>query len=103
SVHAPSRSTSRRTSPPSPRESAREAAVAWRAIVDTGAIDPLPGRYRLASSCLLDFRILGPLEVLDGDRPVRLGGPKPRATLAILLLNANRVVSVERLADDLYA
>ena len=52
---------------------------------------------------MLAFRILGPLEVLDDDRPVRLGGAKQRATLAILLLNANRVVGVERLADDLYA
>ena len=52
---------------------------------------------------VLEFRLLGPLEVLDGDRPVRLGGPKQRAALAILLLSANRVVSVERLADDLYA
>src|SRR6185437_13864040 len=33
----------------------------------------------------------------------RLGGAKQRATLAILLLQANRVVGVERLADDLYA
>jgi len=62
----------------------------------------LPGRYRLASPRVLDFLILGPLEVVDGDRFVRLGGPKQRATLAILLLSANRVVSVERLADDLY-
>jgi DNA-binding SARP family transcriptional activator len=52
---------------------------------------------------VLEFSILGPLEVADDDRVVRLGGPKQRATLAILLLNANRVVSVERLADDLYA
>ena len=52
---------------------------------------------------MLEFRILGPLEVLDDDRPVRLGGAKQRATLAILLLHANRVVGVERLADDLYA
>jgi DNA-binding SARP family transcriptional activator len=52
---------------------------------------------------VLEFRILGPLEVLDDDRPVRLGGAKQRATLAILLLHANRVVGVERLADDLYA
>jgi DNA-binding SARP family transcriptional activator len=52
---------------------------------------------------LLEFKILGPVEVLrDGD-PIRLGGTKQRATLAILLLGANRVVSVERLADDLYA
>ena len=52
---------------------------------------------------MLDFRILGPLEVVSEDGPIRLGGPKQRATLAILLLNVNRVVSVDRLADDLYA
>ena len=50
-----------------------------------------------------EFRLLGPLEVVLDDRPVRLGGPRQRAVLAILLLNANRVVSVERLADALYA
>jgi DNA-binding SARP family transcriptional activator len=52
---------------------------------------------------VLRFRVLGPLEVLDEHGPLRLGGPRQRATLAILLLNANRVVPVERLADDLYA
>jgi DNA-binding SARP family transcriptional activator len=52
---------------------------------------------------MLEFRILGPLEVVADEGPVRLGGPKQRATLAILLLDANRVVSVERLADDLYS
>ena len=58
---------------------------------------------RLPSRRVLEFRILGPLEVVGDGGPVPLGGPKQRATLAILLLNANRVVSVERLADDLYA
>jgi len=52
---------------------------------------------------VLEFRILGPLEVVGEHGPLRLGGPKQRATLAILLLNANRIVSVDRLADDLYA
>ena len=52
---------------------------------------------------MLEFRILGPLEVVGLEGPVRLGGPKQRATLAILLLNANRVVSIDRLADELYA
>jgi DNA-binding SARP family transcriptional activator len=53
---------------------------------------------------LLEFRILGPLDVVD-ERvgPVDLGGPRQRATLAILLLHANRVVSVDQIADDLYA
>jgi DNA-binding SARP family transcriptional activator len=52
---------------------------------------------------VLEFRILGPLEVVSDGDPVPLGGPKQRATLAILLLRANRVVSIDRLADDLYA
>src|SRR5919201_442594 len=50
----------------------------------------------------LDFRILGPLEVVREASVLRLGGPKQRAVLAILLLHTNRVVPVERLAEDLY-
>jgi len=49
----------------------------------------------------MEFRILGPLEVWDHDRPVSLSG-KPRALLAILLIHANRVVSSERLIDLLW-
>ena len=52
---------------------------------------------------MLEFRILGPLDVAGDDAPVQLGGPKQRATLAILLLSAGYVVPIERLADDLYA
>src|ERR1700674_5033552 len=50
----------------------------------------------------MDFRILGPLEVRDGDRTVGLGGDKQRALLAVLLLHANEVVSADRLIDDLW-
>jgi DNA-binding SARP family transcriptional activator len=50
----------------------------------------------------LDFRILGPLEVVGETGALRLGGPKRRAVLAVLLLDPNRVVPIERLADDLY-
>ena len=47
--------------------------------------------------------MLGPLEVLDdGGEPLPLGGPRPRALLALLLLNANEVVSVERLIDGVW-
>jgi DNA-binding SARP family transcriptional activator len=51
---------------------------------------------------VLEFRVLGPLEVVGETGSLRLGGPRQRATLAILLLQANRVVPVERLADELY-
>ena len=60
-------------------------------------------REAVTVPAMVEFRILGPLEVVGEDGPIRLGGPRQRATLAILLLNANRVLSIERLADDLYA
>ena len=50
----------------------------------------------------MEFRILGPLEVrVDGDA-VALGGRRPRALLAVLLLHANEVVPAERLVDELW-
>jgi predicted ATPase/DNA-binding SARP family transcriptional activator len=51
---------------------------------------------------VLDFRILGPLEVIAEGRPLALGGQKQRLLLALLLLEANRVVSTERLIDALW-
>jgi YVTN family beta-propeller protein len=50
----------------------------------------------------VDFRILGPLQVFDGDGEVQLGAPKERALLAVLLLHAGAVVSRERLIDELW-
>jgi len=43
------------------------------------------------------FRILGPLEVTVDGAPVAIGGPKPRALLATLLLRPGAVVSTDRL------
>jgi YVTN family beta-propeller protein len=50
----------------------------------------------------MDFRILGPLEVEDDGRLLKLGGAKQRALLAVLLLHANEVVSRDRLIDELW-
>src|SRR2546430_369283 len=50
----------------------------------------------------VEFGILGPLEVWRSGRVVPLGGPRQRAVLAVLLLEANRVVSMDRLAEDLW-
>src|SRR5262245_34192529 len=49
-----------------------------------------------------EFGILGPLEVWRSGHLVPLGGPRQRAVLALLLLEANRVVSMDRLAEDLW-
>jgi DNA-binding SARP family transcriptional activator len=50
----------------------------------------------------MEFRILGPLEVWDEGGEVSLGGRKPRALLAVLLLHPNEVVPAERLIDELW-
>ena len=52
---------------------------------------------------MFEFRILGPIEVERGGSPIRIGGPRQRALLALLLLEANTVVSRDRLLDALHA
>ncbi|MBA2897501.1 BTAD domain-containing putative transcriptional regulator [Nonomuraea soli] len=51
----------------------------------------------------MDFGILGPLVVRSADgTEIAVGGPRPRALLTMLLLNAGRVVSLEQLIDWQY-
>src|SRR5437773_1962488 len=51
---------------------------------------------------MLEFRILGPLEVLSEGEPLVLGGKRQRALLAALLVQAGRVVTTDRLLYDLW-
>src|SRR5437764_1523051 len=51
---------------------------------------------------MVEFRILGPLEVLEDGNPVALGTLKERLVLGVLLLHANEFVSRERLIDELW-
>jgi basic membrane lipoprotein Med (substrate-binding protein (PBP1-ABC) superfamily)/DNA-binding SARP family transcriptional activator len=48
------------------------------------------------------FRVLGPLEVRAGERPVPIGGGRQSTLLAALLMHAGHPVPVERLIDDLW-
>jgi YVTN family beta-propeller protein len=48
------------------------------------------------------FRLLGPLEVSDGDDPLPIGEGRQRAVLVLLLLHRNQTVSSERLVDALW-
>jgi DNA-binding SARP family transcriptional activator len=50
----------------------------------------------------LEFRLLGPLEVVVDDRPLALGGKRQRAVLTALLLEARRVVPTDQLVHDLW-
>ena len=51
----------------------------------------------------MEFRILGPIEVLDDGVTLPVGGSKQRALLAILLLHANEAVSADRLVEMMWA
>lgn len=50
----------------------------------------------------MEFRILGPLEVVHGNVSLPLGGPKHRALLALLVLNADQVVSNDQIVESLW-
>ncbi len=51
----------------------------------------------------MHFRVLGPLEVADGERVLALGGVKQRLLLVVLVLRANQVVTQDQLRSDLWA
>ena len=50
----------------------------------------------------MEFRILGPLEVLDEERRVAVRGAKQKALLALLVIHTNETLSTERLIDELW-
>jgi DNA-binding SARP family transcriptional activator len=50
----------------------------------------------------MEFRILGPLEVVDDGHPVALQRGKQQALLAYLLLHPNELVAADRLVDALW-
>ena len=50
----------------------------------------------------MEFRLLGPLEVCSDGEPIVLAGPKQRAILTILLLDANQVVPRARLLAEVW-
>ncbi len=52
---------------------------------------------------MVEFSVLGPLEAVVEGRSVPLPAAKPRALLALLLLNRNRVVPVGELIEELWS
>jgi DNA-binding SARP family transcriptional activator len=50
----------------------------------------------------MDYRILGPLEALDGERQLPLGGARQRAVLALLLLRGNETLTRDVIVDELW-
>ncbi|MDN3355648.1 BTAD domain-containing putative transcriptional regulator [Actinomadura sp. DC4] len=52
---------------------------------------------------IVTARILGPLDVRVGERPVRIPAGRQQTTLALLLLNRGNVVGIDRLVDTVWA
>jgi DNA-binding SARP family transcriptional activator len=50
----------------------------------------------------VEFRVLGPVEVVAGDVRVAVGGPRQRKLLALLLLNVNELVATDRIVEALW-
>src|SRR3954454_22720895 len=71
-----------------------------RRMIRPVATDRLPSGYR--GRPVIQFGILGPVEARRDGAELRLGGRNQRAVLALLLLQAGRVVSIERIAEELY-
>src|SRR3974377_1714619 len=50
----------------------------------------------------LEFRLLGPFDVLRGGRSIDLGADRQRALLALLVLHANEIIPSGRLIEELW-
>src|SRR6185437_12301838 len=61
--------------------------------MDQGSSDEAPA---------LEFRMLGPIEVVRSRARIALGGTQQRAVLALLLLDAGHVVTMGQIADALW-
>ena len=63
------------------------------------SLDAGPGE---SESSLFEVRLLGPVQVWRAGGEVGLGGPRPRALLALLVLETGRVVPASRLVDGVW-
>jgi DNA-binding SARP family transcriptional activator len=62
----------------------------------------IQSRSRALRGTVVEFRILGPLEVVEDGQSVVLGAAQQRALLAVLVLHRGEAVSTDRLIDELW-
>src|SRR5438067_2036306 len=83
---------------PLPSSGPRSSPFILRRLAN-GSLKALPSERAEGG---MEFWILGPMEVFDGPRAIRLPAGRARALLALLLLNAGEVLSAERIVDELW-
>ena len=62
----------------------------------------LPSTTVERAGATLEFGVLGPVQLLVDGRPAALGGSGVRSLLALLVLDANQIVSFDRIVDALW-
>jgi DNA-binding SARP family transcriptional activator len=67
-----------------------------------GPVGPLTQIRPVGSLTVVDFRLLGPLQVMVDGVPQPMAGVKPKAVLAVLLINRDRVVSSGAIAEAIW-
>src|SRR5262245_26116922 len=83
----------------------RDGWVAPVTSMRRGGHEPVWGLVRTRRACddsAVEYAILAPREVRDGDRVRPLGARQQRALLALLLLHANEALTRDRLIDELW-
>jgi DNA-binding SARP family transcriptional activator/tetratricopeptide (TPR) repeat protein len=92
----------------SPKGKSAPATVPWGAssrakkLSSGERVDGAVGQSMSEGAGCLDFRLLGPVEVRNGDVLLALGGRKQRALVTLLAMSPGDVVSVDRLVDEIW-
>lgn len=75
---------------------------AWSSFLHTGCIQLVPDCLCGRQGGYVNFSVLGSLMVTEGGNAVAIGGPRQRRLLAHLIMRANEVVSLGRLAETIW-
>ena len=75
-----------------------------RVLVHPGSVLPPPCNCLAGRNVgAVQYRVLGPLEIVGGEGALPLGGPRPRALAALLIAAEGQPLPIEVVADELWA
>jgi DNA-binding SARP family transcriptional activator len=59
-------------------------------------------RYSIPLEVIVRFKVLGPVEILDGSRAVAVQGAQQQTLLALLVINSGRVITKDQFYEELW-